>query len=661
MTLLEISDGRVLFVAARFVMPHALKRLFQNFTNPGQPAGMAWLLAAATVALFAPALGCEFINYDDTLYAYQNPHVLNGLNLSSLAYAFRTADGGSWMPLTWVSYLLVTTLFGVNAAAQHALNVLLHAGSAALLFLALERMTRCFWRSALVAALFAFHPLRAESVVWVAERKDVLSTFFWMLGLLAYARHAEKPGARRMSPVFACLLLGLMAKPMLVTFPFALLLLDHWPLGRTGQNWRELRANFWPLLREKIPLLAVCTLAAGLALWSQKHIGAVVTVAAAPPLKALRVAENYAFYLQKIFWPSPLSLLYPTAILIYWHAAMAGVFLGGMMALAVRWMFRLPWLPTGWFWFLGTFLPVIGWVRLGHITVADRYTYIPSIGLALLFAWAAGFLVERRPAARRLAVAASVVLLASGAFATRANLPRWKNSVTILENAIAQGDNPIAYNNLAVAYNDRGDCARALNNFNRAIALNPDYAEAFINRALARKGLGDLDGARADLDHAIRLKPAAPEAFVNRGDLYYGNGDFNRAIHDFTTAIRLDPLHAKAWNNRASAFNSQGNFMAARVDTKQALQINPRYAEAWNNLGTARGSLGDPAGALAAYNRALEINPSLALAYNNRAGWFFQAGKFAEAWADIRHCRQLGGQPSAALVRDLATASGRTE
>ncbi len=622
---------------------------------------MAFLLAAITCAVFAPALGYDFINYDDTIYAYQNPHLLGGLNFASVDYAFHTTDGGSWMPLTWISSLLVITLFGVNAAAQHALNILLHAGSAAVLFLALARMTKCFWRSALVAALFALHPLRSESVVWVAERKDTLSTLFWMLGLLAYARHAEKPGPRRLALVFVCLLLGLMAKPMLVTFPFALLLLDHWPLGRAGKNWPEIRANFWLLVREKIPLLLLCGLVAAGAFWAQKHGGAVVSVASTPTLKFLRVSENYLFYLQKIFWPADLSILYPTNPLRFWLAVLAGLGIVSLVGLSFRWAFRFPWLLTGWLWFLGTFAPVIGVVRLGHIIVADRYTYIPSVGLAILLAWTAGLCVELRPRLRPVGVCLSGLLLLSCVFATRADLPRWKNTITIFQSSLSRDENEIALHNLALAYHDRGEFNRALTNLNRAITLDPERAEVYASRAATEQALGDRTHALADLNQAIQLKPTAPEPLVNRGSLYFGAGDYDRAIADFTAVIRIDPDHVKAWNNRAAALNSQGHFAAAIADCQQAIRLNPLYAEAFSNLGNAQAGLGDLAAAFTAYNRAIELAPSLPATYNNRAGIYYQARKFDEAWADIRRCRQLGGQPNAVLVRDLAAASGHSE
>jgi protein O-mannosyl-transferase len=633
----------------------------QTRDNPATPQRMAFLLAVVTFALFASAIGYDFVNYDDDLYVSGNPHVLGGLNLSGLAYAFSTFDGGSWMPLTWISHLLDVSLFGVRSAGGHLINILLHAASAAGLFLAWHRMTRAFWRSAFVAAVFAFHPLRVESVVWIAERKDVLSIFFFTAGLLSYVRYVAKPDGKRYAAVFACLLLGLMSKPMLVTFPFVLLLLDHWPLERAGKNRMELRRNFWPLVREKIPLLLLCAFFAGLTFWTQKESGAVTSLQAAPPLKLLRVAENYTFYLGKFFWPARLSVVYETLPLALWHAVACLLVLVGVTWLALRWMFRRPWFLTGWFWYLGTLLPVVGLVRIGHITVADRYSYVPTVGLAVLLVWTAGELVQRRPAVRRLMAAVAVVLLAAGAAITSAHLPRWQNSITLFEDAVRKGNHEIAFHNLAVAYNTKGDFDRAIRVCTKAIGLYPDYEEAFYSRALAYNGKGDFDRAIQDWNRAIKLEPANAGAYDNRGSAYANKGEFDRAIQDFTTAINLDHRRVKAWNNRAAVWNRMGSFELAITDCTLALELDPASAAACNIRGNAYAGLGDWSRARADYDRAIGLDPSFSLAFNNRAAAYFAMKEFDRARADLRRCRQLGGQPNAALVRDLQNATGRPE
>ena len=632
---------------------------------------MALLLAAATFVLFAPALGYDFINYDDGLYVYDNPNVLGGFSFSSLAYAFTTTDGGSWMPLTWLSYLLDVTVFGARPVGFHLTNICLHAASVVCLFLALRRMTGSLWRSAFVAAIFAWHPLRAESVVWIAERKDVLSALCWMLGLLAYAGKAESgkqkaeivggspssifhlPSSRRYWLVGLCFTLGLMAKPMVVTFPFVLLLLDFWPLGRMGKSGMEFRVNRWPLLREKIPLLLLGAALAGFTYWTQQHGGAVRMVAAAPPLKLLRVAEDYGFYLRKLFWPANLSILYPASKLVVAHASMVAAVLAGLTALALRWLFQFPWLATGWFWFLGTLVPVVGLVRIGHITVADRYMYLPSVGLAVGLAWAAGRLAERMPGTRRPVVVVCALALAACAATTYAGLPRWRNSVALFEAAIRLGDHDVAYDNLTTAYIVRGDYDDAIRTATKAIALYPNAPDPYSSRGLAYYHKGDHDRAIADFTASLRLKPEQAEVHNNRGTAHLGKGELDEAIRDFSDAIRIDPRHVSAWNNRGNARMLRGEYDQAIADCTRAIELNPRHADAFNNRANAWIRKGSFARALADYGQAIKLNPSSAIYYNNRAAAFCDLKQFARAETDLQKCRQLGGQPPAGLVQAI--------
>jgi hypothetical protein len=337
-----------------------------------KPWLIALLLSAATFALFSPAIGYDFINYDDNRYVYENAYVPHGLTWKGLAYAFQTIDGGSWMPATWFSYMLDTSLYGMQPAGNHLTNIILHAASAGLLFFTFQLMTKRSWSALLVAILFACHPQRLESVAWVAERKDVLSVFFWMLGMFAYARYAEQPSKLRMTWVVVCLFLGVMAKPMVVSFPAALLLLDFWPLRRVGRSVAELRARAWPLMKEKIPLFVICATAGVATIWSQGNKGEIVSVHFPWYLKLFRVIENVGFYCQKFFAPTELSIVYRTEKLDYLYVALVGLALVTISAVALRRAWRWPWLTVGWFWFLFTLAPVAGGFRVGHITVADR-------------------------------------------------------------------------------------------------------------------------------------------------------------------------------------------------------------------------------------------------------------------------------------------------
>src|SRR5258706_10080625 len=348
-----------------------------------KPWLLASLLSVATFALFSPAIGYDFINYDDNLYVFENAHVLHGVSWEGLVYACQTIDGASWMPATWLSYMLDTSLYGVRPAGYHLTNIILHAASAGLLFYALQRMTRQSWLAALVAILFACHPQRLESVTWIAERKDALSLFFWMLGLLAYVRHAEQPSPRRLTWVVGCLLLGVMAKPMVVSFPLVLFLLDFWPLRRLGGSAAELRANAWPLIKEKIPLLIICVAAAAATILSQASKGGILPVHFPWYLKLFRVIENVGFYCKAFFAPTGLTIVYRVEKLDYLHVALVGLAVVAISILALRRAWRWPWLTVGLFWFLFKLSPVAGFFRIGEFTLAVLYCFFSFLGLGL--------------------------------------------------------------------------------------------------------------------------------------------------------------------------------------------------------------------------------------------------------------------------------------
>lgn len=631
-------------------------RLKDISQQPRAAAWMALLLAAATCGLFFPALKYGYVNYDDSMYIYENPQVLRGLTGSGLAYAFQTVTGSNWMPVTWISYLLDMTVFGPGPTGPHLTNILLHAASVALLFLVLHRMTQSFWRSALVAAWFAWHPLRIESVVWVAERKDVLSLFFGMLGVLAYARYVERPGWKRFLPVVICLVLGLMAKATLVTFPLLLLLLDFWPLRRLGATPEEWRRRIGPLLWEKIPLLLPALIMCGVAYWAQRHTGAIATVPVTPGERWFRVAADYWFYLQKSFWPVPLSILYEIKPLVYGRLTLEIAVMAGLTALVLRFAIRLPWLATGWLWFLIALAPISGIVRLGHITVADRYSYLPSVGLGIALAWGAGALAHRWPRLRPAVVGGGLVILVAAMAVTRLNLPRWQSSITLFESALRYGNHEVAYDNLGAAYNEARDFGRAINLSDEGLQLYPASPNLYTHRGLARFLQGDATNAIKDFDTSIALNPDASKPYDNRGNAYLRLRQFDLALADFNRAVAQDPNNASAYNNRANARIELHDFINAVADCNRALELNPQFADAYNNRATASNRQGQPAAALPDYNQAIRLNPLDPIYFNNRAAALYQLGDFARAWADIQTCRKLGGTPVPALV-NLVTAA----
>lgn len=632
-------------------------------TNPAptkvmtQTRWVAWILAVATFILFAPAIRYDYVDYDDGVYVYANKAVLNGLSVDGLRYAFTSIAGGSWMPVTWLSHMFDVEIFGPAPAGAHGMNVLLHAINAGLLLLVLQRMTRQLWLSAVIAALFAFHPLRSESVAWVSERKDVLSTMFFMLGLLAYARYREQPTRKHFAVVALCLLLGLMAKPMLVTFPFVLLLLDFWPLKRCGNDWRTLRQQLWPCVREKLPLFGMVLLFCVATYWAQFHSGAVDSSEAASGDRFTQVVGNYWFYIKKIFVPIGLNAIHPPLTTSFQAALFIS---GGLLAATGLMLWRAfcqPWLVVGWLWFLGTLVPVVGVVRIGHISVAERYSYVPSIGLIVALTWLIHELVRGRSALRRVAGAVAVIVAITCALVTRADLPRWRNSLELFGAAVRTDPHPVSYNNLAVHHLDRKEYALAIEPLTRALQLDPLYVKAYINRITAYQNTGQSELAKADLMELVKIEPRNAEGYNNRADVLLDLGRYDEAIADFTAAIKLAPDAATSYNNRGSARLLKGDYAAALEDCQRAIALKPGYANAYNNLGNICQRSGDLPRALEYYGKAIALAPGDSLTYNNRAAVYYGLKQYDQAWADLRQCEALGGKPHAGLVQALIKAT----
>ena len=497
-----------------------------------KPWVIALLLSVVTFALFSPAIGYDFINYDDNLYVYENAHVQHGLTWEGVKYAFHTIDGANWMPVTWISYMLDTSLYGIKPAGYHLTNIILHAASVGFLFLGLQRMTKLLWPAAAIAAIFAFHPQRLESVVWVAERKDVLSVCFWMLGLLAYARYAEQPGPRRMIWVVACLLLGLLAKPIVISFPFVLLLLDLWPLQRAGSSPAELRTRIWPLIREKIPLFLVCMVIASITIWAQGAKGGILHVQSPWHQKMLQVFQNVGFYCQTFFAPTGLAIIYRVVKPEYLYAGGVGLGLLAVSAVSLWRAWRWPWLAVGWFWFLFTIAPVAGIIHLEDISVADRYSYLPCVGLAMAVVFSLRQAVELWP---RLsfgltgALAAGILFCALG---TWADFPRWRNTFTIFESAYRNGAHFIACDQFGSQLYTLGQFQAAIVVCNRGLEDNPNFASLYNTRGGSYLALGDLDRALPDFDRSIELSPTFSAAYFCRATLYARRKEFAKARAD---------------------------------------------------------------------------------------------------------------------------------
>jgi tetratricopeptide (TPR) repeat protein len=547
--------------------------------KPPRPASFALALALAllTVAAFLPLRHNGFILFDDPAYLTRNPQVGAGLSWGALAWAFTGTASDNWHPLTWVSHMLDVTLFGMNPAAHHLSSLLLHTLNAVLLFALLAALTGRRWPSALAAALFAVHPLHVESVAWASERKDLLAGLFWVLTLGSYLRYARRPGARRYAVTALCLGLGLLSKQMTVTLPLVLLLLDWWPLGRfaAGPQGAALPAGRTParLVAEKIPLFALAGAAGAVTLLVQRGSGAVKGLDLIPLApRAFNALVAYVRYLGKTLWPFELAALYPHPGPALRLDAVFGALavLLALSAAAVDLRHRRPWLAFGWAWYLCTLLPVIGIVQVGWQSMADRYTYLPLIGIFVALCWEAAARTGSGPA-RRAAVAASLLLLAGLGALSRRQSATWHDSVSVFEQAVgATRDNLLAEYYLGKAQRLAGNPAEAIRHLREAIRINPRYpgVSAELGTILAERG--DFEGAARAYERALQLEPPSAPLLNNLGFALAQLGRHEQALRRFEAALRLDPRHALAHANAAAALAHLGRDAEAQEHLRAA-------------------------------------------------------------------------------------------
>jgi Flp pilus assembly protein TadD len=558
-------------------------------------------LAAAAALLYVPTLGHAFLNYDDDLYLTRNPHLRLGLSPAGLAWAFTTGYGANWFPLTWLSWLIDYAIWGLDPRGFHLTNLLLHAASTALLFGVLARMTGATWRSAFVAGIFALHPVHVESVAWAAVRKDVLSGLLWIVTLWAYVRYTERPSWRRYLPVPLFLSLGLMAKPMLVTLPFVLLLLDYWPLRRMPPVRRA--------VLEKLPLVALSAISSVVTYRVQQAAGAVQPIDLYPAsVRALNALIAYATYLRQAFWPSGLAVFYPHPGENVSQAAAGGaaLLLAAITAVALRARARHPYLAVGWLWFLGTLVPVIGLVQLGAQAHADRYLYLPLIGLSIAVAWSVPDLLARRwPRAPLMLGAAALVALA---IMSVRQVPRWRDSAALFAHALeVTRENAVAHLNLGVALADRAEYSEARRHLEEAIRIHPGSAEGHgaLAEVLAREGR--QEDAIARFRTALRLDPGLSRVHNGFGRALLEGGDAEEAALHFREAVRLDPVYAEAHSNLGVALLRAGSFAEAVEHLREAATLDPASAEAHNNWGVALMNRGDLDEAVKHFERAAAL------------------------------------------------------
>jgi Tfp pilus assembly protein PilF len=671
-------------------------------SNNSRAAFLALILALATLILFGPVIYCDFVNFDDPDYVLGNPIVQRGLTVEGASWALRTGHAFNWHPMTWISHMADCQLYGIKPGGPHLTNLLFHIGNTVLLFLLLKRMTGALWRSALVAALFALHPLRLESVAWVCERKDVLSGFFWMLTLWAYARYAggKTPNSKTQNPkstagtsrntqhetryYFLSLFffaLGLMSKPMLVTLPFVLLLLDVWPLGRMSReasverrgpkkSARSLAGSRLStfdsrLIFEKIPFFALAALSSLVTFLVQRNQGAVEhldVLGFAPRLANALI--SYVRYSAKLFWPVDLSVYYPYPDnWPVWQVTVAGLLLL-LVSIAVigQWR-RRPYLAVGWFWFVGTLVPVIGLVQVGTQSMADRYTYLPMIGLLLTVVWGVAELAEKNlPSPKVFLGLAAAAAVAGIMVMTAAQLPAWRNSQTLFEHALnADSNNVVAHVMLGNTFEEKGQFDQAALHYKEAARIKPYFAEVHYNLGNLLAHQRKFDEAVAEFEQALQLRPDAADTLYNVSMVFIMQGKREQAIASLTRFLQVRPDEPNGLHELTTALGLQGKFAEAFDCISRGVNSNPENAILRNDFGHVLFAQNKWEEATAQYATAARLDPSYPEAQYYWGRTVARQGKAEEAKVHLREALRIKPDYGQAqqLLEQLTAGGGK--
>ena len=601
--------------------------------------------------IFAIIIACgqvrnfDFVDFDDGSYITENIHVQKGLTIEGLIWAFTTFHSANWHPMTWLSHMLDCQIYGLNPMGHHWTNLQFHIVNTLLLFFILFKMTGAIWRSAFVAALFALHPLHVESVAWVAERKDVLSTFFWLLTMSAYLRYVEKPALIRHFMILLFFVLGLMSKPMLVTLPFVLLLLDLWPLKRFQfKNDRMLQSDrvtffgfqgFLRLFLEKIPFFILVVISCILTFFAQKSGGALV------PLESLslktRIANaliSYVSYVLKAIWPSNLAVYYPHPVdtLPVWQICGAALLIVGVFIGAIYLLKQYRYIPVGLFWYFGTLIPVIGLVQVSDQSMADRYTYIPLTGLFIIVAWGVSDLLVKWHYRKIFLGVSAVIILSALTVCTFFQTSHWRTTITLFENAAKVTENNYkALNNLGTALIDKGKYDEALSYFAEALRIYPQKTDARNNLANVLFLQGKPDEAVLHYNEILEFNPQKTDARNNLANVLSAQGKLDEAVLHYKEALRINPEYADAQYNLANVLSAQGKLDEAVLHYKEALRINPEYAKAHYHLGKILMNQKKMKEAMFHFAETIRINPEYAEAYNKIGLILAEQGKYNKA------------------------------
>lgn len=561
------------------------------------------VICIAVLATYGQVKHHEFVSFDDGRYVTENQHVQAGLTFESIRWAFGFSDIAYWHPLTWLSHMLDCQLYGLHPGMHHITNLILHLANSLLVFIVFQQMTGVIWRSALVAALFALHPINVESVAWVAERKNVLSTFFWMLTLLSYRYYAKKPLISRLFLTVLMYALGLLTKPALVTLPFLLLLLDFWPLQRlrtdhltnntTGLKIASImrgiqKSNISRLILEKIPFFVLSGASIFVSLLSVKHNGIVLSTAEVPiDLRTANALVSFMGYVGKLIWPLKLAVFYPYPTKIpLWLSLGSGIWLICISVLVIRFARRIPYLTVGWLWYVGTLIPHLGLMQAGlWPAMADRWAYVPFIGLFIIISWGVydfGTKWQFRKFGLSLIAGALVSMLM---ILTWFQVRHWANSISLYQHATdVTVDNDVAHNNLGAALYQKGNIDESIIHFIEALRIMPGYAKAHTNLNTALASHINIDYAIVRMQELLRLYPNSPALYYNLGNLYRKKGELDNAISQYQKALTIQPNFIQALNNMASVYVARGEYAEALFLFKKMIKLQPHSADLYYDI-----------------------------------------------------------------------------
>ena len=575
------------------------------------------VLTFIIMTVYAQVGNHQFINLDDTGYVTHNPVVAGGLTGDTIKWAFTTIDCFYWQPVTWLSHMADVQLYGMNPRGHHLTNVALHIIASLLVLCFFCRLTGKLWHSAFVAFLFALHPQSVESVAWVAERKDVLSAVFWFLSLIIYVEFTvrRKPYLYVLS--LCSFMLGIMSKPMVVTLPAIMLLLDFWPLGRfrclsPGLPVRERLDRVLPVILEKLPFIACSLFSAAITIYGHNQAGGLRNLHELPvELRLENALVSYVSYIAKVFLPIDLAVLYPfPEYIALWKVIGSLLVLGFITVIAVLTRRSQPYFAVGWFWFVLTLVPVIGLLQTGEQSMADRFSYIPRVGLFVMAAWGVSELTKGLRNRRAIIVITACLVIAASTALTWRQLGYWRDNISLFQRTLQfTTGNYTIHNNLGLALAEQGDLQSAIEEYQESIRIKPNFAFPHNNLGLALSKQGKLDAAIREYREALLIDPAYANAHNNLGIALAGQGDLDGAIRKYRDALRISPKNADAHYNLGLAYAGKGDFDSAIIEYNEALRITPYDSDVHINLGTAYAGKGQLDMAIEKFQKALQLNP----------------------------------------------------